>query len=214
MPSRSIEPAHSSRQLMGNSLGHLPSTITPMTFRMSHRQCSQRLEALFPFFGIVKPESAEMTITFRRSLEGIEWSHLATIIHDAGLGNAQPDDLQRAFRNSALYVFAFDDDCLVGAARMISDGVYHAQLCEMVVTPTKQRQGIGRTMLDILLQDLNGLKLLVTTSFGKEEFYRKRGFRRHKTALAYNYGPWWYEDEPATAQSEPVASSTKSNESA
>src|SRR5215212_2333501 len=90
--------------------------------------------------------SLTMTITYQHRLENIDWSHLASIIHDAGLGQAQPNDLQRAFRNSALYVFAFDGDQLVGAARMISDGVYHAQLCEMVVTPAKQRQGIGSTM--------------------------------------------------------------------
>ena len=143
-----------------------------------------------------------MTITYQRNLDGIDWSLLASIIHDAGLGQAQPNDLQRAFNNSNLYVFAFDNDLLVGAARMLSDGVYHAQLCEMVVTPARQRQGIGTTMLDILLQDLNGLKVLLTASFGKEDFYRKRGFRRHKTALAYNYGPWWYEDESTNAHVE------------
>lgn len=150
-----------------------------------------------------------MTITYQRSLEGVNWSRLAVIIHEAGLGQAQADDLQRAFRNSDLYVFAFDGDLLIGAARMLSDGVYHAQLCEMVVMPTKQRQGVGSTMLEMLLHDLNGLKVLLTASFGKEAFYRKHGFRRHKTALAYNYGSWWYEDEAANTQAEPRDSATK-----
>jgi predicted N-acetyltransferase YhbS len=65
----------------------------------------------------------------------------------------------------------------------------------MVVTPTLQQRGIGRAMTTLLLNDLAGIKVLLTASFGKEEFYRKLGFRRHKTALACNYGPWWYEDE-------------------
>lgn len=148
-----------------------------------------------------------MTITYRRNLDGVDWDVLATIIQDAGLGQTPAANLQRAFCNSALYVFAFDDEQLIGAARMISDGVYHAQLCDMVVIPSKQRQGVGRTMLQLLLQDLNGLKVLLTASFGKEEFYRKLGFRKHKTALAYNYGPWWYEAETDQAQPETASGS-------
>jgi GNAT superfamily N-acetyltransferase len=131
-------------------------------------------------------------ITYQRSLDSINWAELADVFVRAGLGSPNPDDLQRAYINSALYVFAFLHDQLVGAARVISDGVYHAELCDTVVVPELQRQGIGRQMVELLLGDLNGIKVLLTASFGKEEFYHKLGFRRHKTALAYNYGEWWY----------------------
>jgi GNAT superfamily N-acetyltransferase len=136
-----------------------------------------------------------MTITYQRTLAGIDWSALSAIIRDAGLGEAAPEDLERAYTQSTLFVFAFVDDTLVGAARALSDTVWHAQICDMVVTPVFQGRGIGRRMAEELLYDLRGIKVLLTASFGKEGFYRKLGFRRHKTALAYNYGAWWYEAE-------------------
>jgi aralkylamine N-acetyltransferase len=136
-----------------------------------------------------------MKIDYRRSLDGIDWQTLANVIRDAGLGQSNPEDLRRAYKNSALYVFAFADDKLIGAARAISDGVYHAELCDTVVTPILQSRGIGRTMVEMLLNDLRGIKVLLTASFGKEGFYHRLGFRKHKTALAYNYGVWWYVEE-------------------
>lgn len=143
-----------------------------------------------------------MTITYQRNATDIDWASVATLIRDAGLGHPTLDDVRRAYTNSTLVVFAFEHDLLVGAARAISDGVYHAQICDMVVTPSRQRQGIGRAMAECLLRDLTGIKVLLTASFGKESFYQKLGFRRHKTALAYNYGPWWYEDESDCNQPE------------
>jgi aralkylamine N-acetyltransferase len=138
--------------------------------------------------------SKQMTLVYHRTVQGIDWAILATIIEDAGLGQADPLDLEKAYTNSEWVVFAFDSELLVGAARAISDGVYHSQICDMVVTPTHQRQGIGRRMTELLLGDLAGIKVLLTASFGKEDFYRRLGFRRHKTALECHYGPWWYDD--------------------
>jgi GNAT superfamily N-acetyltransferase len=134
-----------------------------------------------------------MNITYQRALEGIDWPALANVFRRAGLGNPIPVDLQRAYNNSALYVFAYVNNQLIGAARVISDGVYHAELCDTVIVPEMQRQGIGRQMVELLLHDLRGIKVLLTASFGIEDFYRILGFRRHKTAMAYNYGAWWYE---------------------
>jgi len=135
-----------------------------------------------------------MSITYKRTFEGLDWTVLATVFSRASLGAPDPHDLGRAYHNSALYVFAYHHQELIGAARAISDGVYHAELCDTVVVPEWQGRGIGRHMVELLLDDLQGQKVLLTASFGKEGFYRKLGFRRHKTALACNYGPWWYED--------------------
>ncbi|MBA3469740.1 MAG: GNAT family N-acetyltransferase [Herpetosiphonaceae bacterium] len=135
-----------------------------------------------------------MSIRYQRTLAGIDWAELAAVVARAGLGTPDPLHEQRAYANSALYVFAFDQTTLIGAARAISDGIYHAQLCDMVVLPEWQGQGIGRAMATQILDDLGGIKVLLTASFGKEGFYRKLGFRRHKTTLARNYGAWWYAD--------------------
>ena len=141
-----------------------------------------------------------MSITYQRTIEGIDWAQLAAVFAQAGLGTSDPLKEQRAYANSALTIFAHDQARLIGAARAISDGVYCAQICDTVVLPEWQGQGIGRHMVEQLLADLEGIKVLLTSSFGKEGFYRKLGFRRHKTALARNYRPWWYEEEAISDQ--------------
>jgi aralkylamine N-acetyltransferase len=136
-----------------------------------------------------------MSIRYTRTLDGIDWHMFATVFERASLGTPQATDLEKSYRNSAVYVFAHHAEVLIGAARALSDGVYHAEICDTVVLPAYQGQGIGRHMIEILLRDLSGQKIMLTSSFGKEGFYKKLGFRRHKTALAYGYGAWWYEDE-------------------
>jgi predicted N-acetyltransferase YhbS len=138
-----------------------------------------------------------MTIRYQRTLAGVDWDELARLFARAGLGNTDPRHEERAYTNSALSIFAFHNDQLIGAARAITDGVSHAMICDTAVAPEWQGRGIGRHMVQEILRDLSGIKVLLTASFGKEEFYRKLGFRRHKTALATNYGPWWYDEPPA-----------------
>jgi predicted N-acetyltransferase YhbS len=140
-------------------------------------------------------------VTYTHTLDGVAWQELADLIAAAGLGTALPDDMRRAYEYSALRVFAWDEGRLVGAARAISDGIYHAMLCDVLVLPAYQGQGIGRELVQRILAELGGIKLLTTAAFGKEGFYRRLGFRRHKTTLAINYGPWWYELEGETAGS-------------
>ena len=149
-----------------------------------------------------------MIIRYQRTLTGVDWNDLAQLFAKAGLGNPDAQHLKRAYTNSALSIFAFHEDALIGAARAISDGVFHAALCDTVVLPAWQGQGIGRHMVRELLQDLSGIKVLLTASFGKEGFYRNLGFRRHKTALATHYGPWWYDEPPveSTSQTDVAAS--------
>jgi predicted N-acetyltransferase YhbS len=140
-------------------------------------------------------------ITYTHTLDGVAWQELADLVTAAGLGTSQPDDMRRAYEQSDLRVFAWDEGRLVGAARAISDGIYHAMLCDVMVLPAYQGRGIGRALVLRILAELGGIKLMTTAAFGKEEFYRRLGFRRHKTALAINYGPWWYEPEDEAAGS-------------
>jgi GNAT superfamily N-acetyltransferase len=140
-------------------------------------------------------------IPYTHTLGGVAWQELADLVAAAGLGTASPDDVRRAYEQSALCVLAWDEGRLVGAARAISDGIYHAMLCDVMVLPTHQGRGIGRELVQRILAELGGIKLLTTAAFGKEEFYHRLGFRRHKTALAINYGSWWYEPEGEAAGS-------------
>src|SRR4051794_24090151 len=62
-----------------------------------------------------------------------------------------PEELYEAISHSWYLVAAYQEGQLVGFGRLLSDGIYHAFVCEMIVRPTHQGQGIGKEILERLL---------------------------------------------------------------
>jgi ribosomal protein S18 acetylase RimI-like enzyme len=56
---------------------------------------------------------------------------------------AGPDALCEAISASWYTLSAYDNDDLVGFGRVISDGVLYALICDLIVKPSYQGQGIG-----------------------------------------------------------------------
>lgn len=90
-----------------------------------------------------------------------------------------PDDLERANRNSWLVVSAYDQDKLVGFGRAMTDFVMHAMIFDMIVLPEYQNRGIGTMILKRLVdrcleQGIRDIQLF--SAKGKRGFYEKNGF--------------------------------------
>lgn len=88
-------------------------------------------------------------------------------------------------RSAAKVICVRDGDEVIATARILWDGGYQAQLCDVMVMPAYQRQGIGRYMVTHLTDWLQSqlkpgwnLKLNLSAAPGKEPFYEKLGFRR------------------------------------
>ena len=67
---------------------------------------------------------------------------------------------------------------------MISDGECYGWIHDMAVLPDLQKQGIGRGIMEGLLDGNERLLTGLTSSFDAVDFYRKLGFKKHKTAHA------------------------------
>jgi len=90
-----------------------------------------------------------------------------------------PDQLYQAINHSWYMVSVYDRSSLVGYGRVISDGVLHALIVDMIVHPDYQGQGIGRTILAKLIQQCQtaGVKdVQLFCATGKSPFYEKCGF--------------------------------------
>jgi ribosomal protein S18 acetylase RimI-like enzyme len=73
----------------------------------------------------------------------------------------------------------------VGAGRAVADGIDCAYLCDIVVHPDCQGQGLGKALVEKLKELSAGhAKIILYANPGKEAFYRKFGFRRMLTAMA------------------------------
>ena len=93
---------------------------------------------------------------------------------------ADKDELYKGLSNSwyCLSVYTEENE-LVGFGRLISDGVLYAFICDMIVDPQYQRQGIGSSILAKLIQhckDRNIRVLWLFAASDKSGFYKKHGF--------------------------------------
>ena len=64
---------------------------------------------------------------------------------------ATPEELIQAVMNSQIAVSAYDGELLVGFGRVVTDGVLHAMIYDMIVLPSYQKRGIGRRILNSLV---------------------------------------------------------------
>jgi len=126
---------------------------------------------------------------FKTGIDCIKWTQLFQLYDKVGLvaglaKSREYDKIKDSFVRSYKVVTAWDGDTLVGAGRLLSDGICYGMVFDLGVLPEYQRRGIGRGILDQLLQNNDHLRIHLTSTFGNEDFYRKNGFKQHKTAFA------------------------------
>lgn len=90
------------------------------------------------------------------------------------------EELEKAIGNSWYAVSAYDQDMLVGFGRVISDGVHHALIVDLMVHPDFQERGIGKTILEMLTKrclSVNIRDIQLFSAKNKSSFYEKAGYK-------------------------------------
>jgi ribosomal protein S18 acetylase RimI-like enzyme len=115
----------------------------------------------------------------------VDWHELEALYHAAPLGKKEAARLQTAFSNSMFRCFVYDEGRLVAAGRALADGADCSYICDIAVMPSHQGTGLGKQVVQKLVDASRGHKKILLYSVpGKEPFYRKFGFMRMKTAMA------------------------------
>jgi aralkylamine N-acetyltransferase len=109
----------------------------------------------------------------------------------------QPEEkIARAMYLSWGWITARDEkDQLAGFVRILSDGIRHAYVLDLIVHPSWQKRGIGTAIMTELMAWLGEDHLFPTLVSvpGKEAFYRRFGFKEQddgKTAMCIRT-PFW-----------------------
>ncbi len=89
--------------------------------------------------------------------------------------------LKPALLGSFLVAGAFDNDNIVGIARVLSDGCSDAYIQDVVVDPSYRKQGIGSGLINTLvarLKECNVDWIGLVGEPGTENFYQKLGWQK------------------------------------
>jgi ribosomal protein S18 acetylase RimI-like enzyme len=126
-----------------------------------------------------------MTFDWVYSQENTDWEEISNLYISAGMGNKAPADIKTAFTNSMFKCFVYDAGKLIAVGRALADGFDASYLCDIAVHPEYQGQGIGRQIVLKLVEfSSDHRKIILYAASGKEQFYRKLGFKRMTTAMA------------------------------
>jgi len=126
-----------------------------------------------------------MAIQWTESPDQIDWKELSELYRIAPLGNKSPEWLKTAYSNSMFKYFALDEERIVASGRAVADGVDCSYLCDIVVHPKLQGAGLGKELIQKLVEKSKGhRKIILYAVPGRESFYARFGFRRMKTAMA------------------------------
>ena len=114
--------------------------------------------------------------------QSIDFHQLHALQQDASWAQGRSVlDLQRAIAGSDLVLTAWSGPRLVGCVRVLTDFVYRAVLCDVIVHPHFRQQGIGRNLVTGVtghprLARVQKFTLLTSTARG---FYEGLGWRRY-----------------------------------
>ena len=96
----------------------------------------------------------------------------------------QPEMLEQALPHSLVVYLAFDGEKIVGLIRLVGDGFSSVFVQDLIVLPTYQRQGIGRSLMKEALEDYKDayqVQLVTEQTEKNVGFYRSIGFETLST---------------------------------
>ena len=114
------------------------------------------------------------------------------ILHKAvGWGSCNPDKVRMALDRSDFLISAQVNEKTVGMARVMQDGL-QALVMDVIVLPEYHGQRIGKTMMERVMEYLNGIscgggiKVTLISAVDRVSFYEQFGFERRPNE---NRGP-------------------------
>jgi Acetyltransferases len=124
-----------------------------------------------------------MSLKIQRDCSNINWNFVSQTLKIVGMASYTAEIHRKAFENSHTVIFIFDDDKLIGFGRAISDGAYQAAIYDIAIVPEYQGKGIGRLIVNNIIESLPKCNFILYAAIGKEKFYEKLNFKKMKTGM-------------------------------
>ncbi len=123
-------------------------------------------------------------LEIRDGLEGLTPARILTLYRRAPLLRpvSDPSKVWKMFEQSSLILTAWHERQLVGIARVLSDGVINSYLCDLAVEPDVQGLGVGKALINEVIERCAGTELLLRDSDISTGYYAHLGFKRVSNA--------------------------------
>lgn len=129
-------------------------------------------------------------VTYKQDLENVDWQEMkATLSEDKFDNGRSAEQLKASFTNSFATCIAYAGDRIMGTARVLSDGICNAYIVDVWTFTPYRHQGIASTMMQILLEKLQGQHVCLFTD-DSIDFYKKLGFTETETCMEQVIGKW------------------------
>ena len=139
---------------------------------------------------------SQMAIAYRHELPSPE--QYFELFNSTGWNSEyglSPGELYEAACHSLIQVAAYDGHRLIGSGRVVSDGIFHALVVDVIVLPEYQGKGIGTAIMRQLTEYCQRARIRDVQLFcakGKSTFYERLGFRpRSADAPGMDFRPEW-----------------------
>jgi GNAT superfamily N-acetyltransferase len=125
-------------------------------------------------------------LEIREGLDGLNPARITTLYRRAPLTRQAdaPERVWLMFERSSLVLTAWHQGRLVGIARVLTDGVAVTYVCDVAVEPDVQGLGIGRSLVQGIVERCRGTRIMVRDD-GTSRWYRRLGFRRVEDAWEF-----------------------------
>ena len=119
-------------------------------------------------------------LQIKKGLEGLTPARILTLYRRAPLMRPvnDPQQVWEMFEKAGLVLTGWHEGQLVGIARVLSDGVLYSYLCDLAVEPDVQGLGVGRTLIDAVIENCKGTDLVLRDSDLSTGFYNHLGFKQ------------------------------------
>ncbi len=129
-------------------------------------------------------------IEWKTDCSGVDFDIVSKILKSHGLSDLSAGVQKTVFERSWSVVFPYDGDRLIGCGRTLSDGICHASIYNIAVDGDYMGIGLGKEIVERLLDSVKGCTVTLYTHPKTVKFYeRLGGWYRQKTSFVnYNGG--------------------------
>jgi ribosomal protein S18 acetylase RimI-like enzyme len=99
-----------------------------------------------------------------------------SLVNNVWKGNYELKLVEEALQKT-INITAWDNQQLIGCARILTDGYFFGTVPEILVLPNYQGKGIGKQLME-LVWDVSPTSLFFGSQPGKEEFFEKLGYTK------------------------------------